>query len=184
VPPVAKCAGGFFLIVGLMAKKKLTAKQAAFCREYMIDRNATQAAIRAGYSEKTAYSVGHENLSKPEIAAEIRKLEKEAAERNRVSIDEVVQFLAETMRSDINEFVEAGPFGITLRDLEEIEPEKRKLIQKVSFKKGQGIDFQLTDKMSAAEKLMKHLGGYEADNSQKSGIIISYDYGDETRTED
>ena len=51
----------------------LTDKQRRFVSEYLIDLNATQAAIRAGYSKKTAYSVGHENLSKPEIAAAIAK---------------------------------------------------------------------------------------------------------------
>jgi len=55
-------------------KKKLTAKQLLFSHEYLIDLNATQAAIRAGYSEKTAYSIGNENLSKPEIAEFIAKL--------------------------------------------------------------------------------------------------------------
>ena len=45
----------------------LTPKQKRFCQEYLIDLNATQAAVRAGYSEKTAYSVGNENLRKPEI---------------------------------------------------------------------------------------------------------------------
>ena len=45
----------------------LTPKQQRFVEEYLIDLNATQAAIRASYSEKTAYSVGHENLKKPEI---------------------------------------------------------------------------------------------------------------------
>lgn len=142
----------------------------------MIDRNATQAAIRAGYSQKTAGSVGNENLKKPEIAEEIRRLEAAAAKRNEIELDEVIKFLAETMRADVHDFVEAGPFGISLRDLEEIPEEKRKLIQKLSFKKGQGIDFQLTDKMSAAEKLMKHLGGYEADNEQRQALRITYDY--------
>lgn len=52
---------------------KLTAKQASFVDEYMVDKNATAAAIRAGYSEKTAYSIGNENLSKPEIKVEIDK---------------------------------------------------------------------------------------------------------------
>ena len=47
----------------------MTPKQEIFVREYAIDLNATQAAIRAGYSEKTAYSIGQENLKKPEIAA-------------------------------------------------------------------------------------------------------------------
>lgn len=56
-----------------MATEKLTPKQARFVEEYRIDRNATQAAIRAGYSEKTAYAIGSENLTKPEILAEIDK---------------------------------------------------------------------------------------------------------------
>jgi len=51
----------------------LTPKQQRFVEEYLIDLNATQAAIRAGYSEKTAYSVGHENLKKPEIQKAIEE---------------------------------------------------------------------------------------------------------------
>ena len=47
----------------------LTPKQQRFVEEYLIDLNATQAAIRAGYSKHTAHSIGHENLSKPEIVA-------------------------------------------------------------------------------------------------------------------
>lgn len=53
---------------------KLTAKQEMFCKEYLIDLNATQAAIRAGYSGKTAYSIGNENLSKPDITELIQEL--------------------------------------------------------------------------------------------------------------
>lgn len=52
---------------------RLTAKQERFCREYLVDLNATQAAIRAGYSQKTAYSIGEENLKKPEIKKFISK---------------------------------------------------------------------------------------------------------------
>ena len=50
--------------------KKLTPKQQRFIDEYLVDLNATQAAIRAGYSAKTAYSIGIENLKKPEIQTE------------------------------------------------------------------------------------------------------------------
>lgn len=53
---------------------KLTEKQKKFCREYIKTLNATQSAIKAGYSEKTAYSIGNENLSKPEIAQYIQKI--------------------------------------------------------------------------------------------------------------
>lgn len=53
---------------------KLTAKQEMFCKEYLVDLNATQAAIRAGYSKKTAQQVGSENLLKPVIASRIQIL--------------------------------------------------------------------------------------------------------------
>ena len=54
-----------------MEDKKLTAKQERFIQEYLISLNATDAAIKAGYSEKTAYAIGNENLSKPIIKAAI-----------------------------------------------------------------------------------------------------------------
>ena len=56
---------------------RVTEKQKLFCEEYLIDLNATQAALRAGYSEKTAYSIGNENLKKPEIQEYIQKRLKE-----------------------------------------------------------------------------------------------------------
>ena len=49
----------------------LTRKQNAFCQEYLVDLNACQAAIRAGYSKKTAKAIGHENLTKPDVANRI-----------------------------------------------------------------------------------------------------------------
>jgi phage terminase small subunit len=62
----------------------LTAKQRAFCDEYLIDLNATQAAIRAGYSEKTAYSIGNENLNKPEISDYLVKAKAERSEKTKI----------------------------------------------------------------------------------------------------
>lgn len=53
--------------------RKLTDKQKRFCDEYLIDLNATQAAIRAGYSAKSAYSIGEENLRKPELKSYIQQ---------------------------------------------------------------------------------------------------------------
>lgn len=66
----------------------MTAKQRRFCDEYLIDLNATQAAIRSGYSEKTAYRTGADNLRKPQIREYIdqRMAEKEAEEGK--SLDE------------------------------------------------------------------------------------------------
>ena len=79
-------------------KTKLTDRQERFCREYILDYNATKAAIRAGYSEKTAYSIGSENLKKPELLARVRELQKEQAEKLCISADWVVMQWVEVYR--------------------------------------------------------------------------------------
>jgi phage terminase small subunit len=68
----------------------LTPKQEMFVREYLIDLNATQAAIRAGYSERTAGAIGAENLEKPEIAAAIQKAMDERAQKVSVTSEDVL----------------------------------------------------------------------------------------------
>ena len=78
-----------------MPKPKLTAKQKAFVAEYLIDMNATQAAIRAGYSVKGATVRGSELLANRKVAAEIAKAQAKRAARMEVSQDSVARFLAE-----------------------------------------------------------------------------------------
>ncbi|CAK6492587.1 hypothetical protein PANNVG_01639 [Pantoea sp. Nvir] len=79
----------------------LTDKQEMFCREYLIDLNATQAAIRAGYSEKTANRTGSENLSKPDIPQRIITLKSERNERVEVNADYVLRSLIEIDEMDV-----------------------------------------------------------------------------------
>lgn len=80
---------------------KLTRKQQAFINEYLQCWNATEAAKRAGYSENSAYSIGHENLSKPEIAAAI----KVRVDALTMSADEALLRLTEHARGDLSEFI-------------------------------------------------------------------------------
>lgn len=70
---------------------KLTAKQELFITEYMKDLNATQAAIRAGYSEKVAKEIGYENLTKPHIKVEIDKRLEKRAKDNGITAEYVLQ---------------------------------------------------------------------------------------------
>ena len=72
---------------------KLTAKQAKFVDEYLIDLNATQAAIRAGYSAKTARAIGQENLTKLDIAEAIQNARNKLSERALVTQEMVVKGL-------------------------------------------------------------------------------------------
>ena len=76
---------------------KLTDKQKRFIEEYLIDLNATQAAIRAGYSERTAYSIGEENLRKPEIKRAIEDAQLKRSSRVQITQDDVIRMLIENI---------------------------------------------------------------------------------------
>ena len=71
----------------------LTPKQARFVEEYLLDLNATQAAIRAGYSAKTARAMGCENLTKPDIQAAVTEAQRDRAARTGITQDEVIRGL-------------------------------------------------------------------------------------------
>lgn len=76
----------------------MTPKQQRFVEEYILDLNATQAAIRAGYSERTARQVGAENLTKPDIAAAIQARTQERSERTKIDADMVLQGILSNIR--------------------------------------------------------------------------------------
>lgn len=81
--------------------RPLTPKQQSFVAEYLIDLNATQAAIRAGYSAKRADAIGFENLRKPEIASAIAKARDERSERTEIDADWVLKRLARDATADL-----------------------------------------------------------------------------------
>lgn len=81
---------------------QMTDKQKKFCDEYLIDLNATQAAIRAGYSKKTANRIASENLSKLDIQEYISAKKKELQKKNEIKLDDVVEALKTIGFADIN----------------------------------------------------------------------------------
>jgi phage terminase small subunit len=88
-----------------MAEKKLTPKQAMFVKEYLVDLNATQAAIRAGYKEKTAAVIGAENLIKPKIKTEIDRAIDKRSERTEIKADDVLRYWHDIATADPNEII-------------------------------------------------------------------------------
>lgn len=158
----------------------LTDKQKRFCEEYVIDFNATQAAIRAGYSVNTAQQIGSENLLKPVIQKYLSELKKDISERNKITVDECVSLLADMARFDIADLYDENQ---NLKSIHDIPESARKSIAELNIfeeftKKGDFIGFtkkiKTTDRKGAIIELMKHLGGYERDNKQKSqgGVTI------------
>ncbi len=89
----------------------LTPRQQRFCQEYAIDLNATAAARRAGYSEKTVHVQGPRLLANVRVASRIAELQDEVAERNKLSVDGVVTNLAELR----DKAVAAGQMGPAIR---------------------------------------------------------------------
>jgi phage terminase small subunit len=115
----------------IVAEVKLTAKQKLFCDEYLIDLNATQAAIRAGYSKQTAGAIGTENLQKPLIKEYIEKrmAEKEAAliaDQN-----EVLKYLTAVLRGESRSSIvvveSTGDFMSEAREVQKAPDEKERL---------------------------------------------------------
>jgi len=151
----------------------LTAKQKRFVEEYLIDLNATQAAIRAGYSPNTAYSIGNENLNKPEIRARIDKAMAERSKRTGINADRVLQELARI--AFINPIDVIDTEDATVRedanddDLAAVQSVK---IKTIPTKNGSGVEreVKLNDKIRALELLGKHLGMFK-DKIELSGDV-------------
>lgn len=168
-----------------MIVAKLTAKQQRFCDEYLIDLNATQAAIRAGYSEKTAAVIATENLRKPNIAEYIEKRMAEKEEALIAKQDEVMKYLTSVMRREYTESV-----VVTLceeRSVYEpdIEGKMRKKTIKTERPEIVRIPARLADANKAAELLGKAYVLF-TDKIQQDvdmNLNITVDYGDENEAD-
>jgi len=145
----------------------MTPKQMLFVKEYLVDLNATAAARRAGYSEKTAKSIGQENLTKPDIAAAIAEATKKNLDGLDVTTERVLKELARIAFADIRPmFDEDGH----LRPMLDLDEDTVRMIGSVevtkerSYKRGEDdvITEYITkvrpwDKLGALNTLAKHL---------------------------
>lgn len=146
----------------------MTKRQKLFVEEYLIDLNATQAAIRAGYSPETAYSIGSENLKKPEIRARIEKAMAERSKRTGINQDRVLQELAKIGFANIIDVVDP----VTAKILPNAKEEDLACIQSIKIKPNEwGIEreVKMYDKKAALVDLGRHLGMFK-DNVVLSGL--------------
>ncbi len=163
-----------------MVRRKLTEKQKMFVIEYLVDLNATQAALRAGYSKKTAYRTGNDNLKKPQIQEAIREQLDAREARTLITADRVLEEYAKLAFSEITDYLDVitervvvdwdtdpetgGKVPIweikqllILKDTKDIPKEKLAAIQ--SIKHGRyGLEFTLHDKKGPLDSIGKHLG--------------------------
>ena len=156
---------------GIPKKDGLTEKQKRFCDEYLIDLNATQAAIRAGYSKETAGAIAGENLNKPIIAEYIKKRMGEREKRIEITQDFVLRELANIASANGTDFAQVDAKGdVTITATEKVPEAKRAAI--ASIKQGaNGTEVKTYDKIRALELIGKHLGMFQTGNSASGNEV-------------
>lgn len=177
----------------------LTPKQQRFVDEYLIDLNATQAAIRAGYSEKTAGAIGNENLTKPEISEAIAAAQKARSERVQVDQDWVLRQWVEIASADPRELIEyvrtacetcwegdirdepnpecqqchgRGRGHVVLADTRKLSAAAARLYSGVQLGR-EGIKVNMRSQDGALESVARHLGMFKDSLELKGGINVT-----------
>jgi phage terminase small subunit len=139
-------------------------------REYLVDRNATQAAIRAGYSKRSAYSQGHDLLKHPEVAAAIAEGEAKLAAKTASTVDLLlaeIDALALGRMDDVLDF--SGP-TVRLKAASEMSEAGRRMLSAMKVRRRETtaeggevtveevVDFRLWDKLGALKLALMHRG--------------------------
>ena len=156
----------------------MTAKQAAFVQEYLIDLNATQAAIRAGYSERSAYSIGQENLCKPEIQEAIQEEMKKRSKRTEITADRVLKEFARLAFFDPRKLFDGKG---NPKDITELDDETAAALAGLDvvqeFDPDTGVTsytkkYKLASKQAALDSLGRHLGMFvDKTESKVDGVM-------------
>jgi phage terminase small subunit len=149
----------------------MNAKQERFIQEFLLDLNATQAAVRAGYSRKTAAEQAFALLRKPQIRKAIDEATDERAARTQADQDAVIRRLVAVAFADLGDFSQWDAEGnLTITPFEELDPEKRQAIKdvttSVTTRQGRSGEIvvsakttlRLHDSLKALEMLCRHLG--------------------------
>lgn len=133
----------------------LTPKQSAFVEEYLIDLNATQAAIRAGYSKKTAEVIGLENLRKPLIAAVLLARKEDRAKKTEITQEYVLEVIRDTIER--------------CRQMKPVLDKQGKpiMVETANGTMAAAYVFDPDAVLKGADLLGKHVGMYEKDNLQR-----------------
>jgi phage terminase small subunit len=143
---------------------ELKDKQEQFCQEYLIDLNATQAAIRAGYSKRAATVQGSRLLTNANVASRIAELQAERSQRTGIEADYVLQGLRQVAERCLQR-----------QPVMEWDYAEKRMVQKTAVSedgKEVGVfEFDSTGANRAFELLGKHLGVFEKDNKQKTPVI-------------
>lgn len=147
----------------------LNEKQKRFADEYLLNFNVAQAAIRAGYSAKTAYSQGHRLLQYPAVSEYIQNQQEKLQKKLEITREMVVSEIARIAFGDIRGVLDWSEGGITLLPSSRISDDVAASISEVKTMSS-GISVKQYDKLRALDLMAKVLGFYE-DNKEKDELM-------------
>jgi len=147
------------------SKSQLTPKQERFVGEYLTDLNATQAAIRAGYSRKRASEYGYQLLKKTTVQKAVQKAQEQWSKRVQINQDRVLRELGAIRFSNIADFVSWDSKGVTLKDSTQLTPEQSicvsEVFETVTRDGSRTVRLKLHRKEKALELIGRHLGMFK-----------------------
>jgi phage terminase small subunit len=147
--------------------QKLTGKQREFCLEWVKTRDTTKAALKAGYSPKTAQNIGYQLIRLPNIRKEIMAIEGpiQVALQEKVGIDRewlIKEVLLPILGADMGEYAKWGPGGVILEDSSALDSSRTRAVEEVSQHVGAAgggsIRFKLHSKLDAAKQIATLMG--------------------------
>jgi phage terminase small subunit len=142
----------------------MTPKQQVFVDEYLVALNASEAALRAGYSRGSAHVMGCYLMKKPDVARAIREAMEARAERTRVNADRIVLELARVAFSDLGRIADWGPDGVTLKPNNALAAADRAAIAELTAHAGKPgasrVHIRLQNKQRALDSLARHFALY------------------------
>ena len=139
---------------------QLTPKQHQFINEYLVDFNATKAATRAGYSAKTAYSLGQRLLKQVEIQEALVQRRQEIFDANDLTPEKVISELAKIAFASMDTYTTWGPLGVRLVPSDQLPEGAAAAVAEVTESitdKSYNLRFKLHDKAASLDKLLKYL---------------------------
>ena len=172
-------------------RRELSARERIFVREYLVDLNATQAAIRAGYSRRSASRNTHRVLNRPRVKAAIEAAMAERAAKLEITAERVLRELALMGFANLRDYVAPAPDGTARLDLSGLTRDQAAAIRELSSEEittGQGaaarrvrkVKVRLADKKASLELVGKHLGlfGRKAGLAQEEEISANAELSD------
>lgn len=151
--------------------KRLTNRQKKFIKFYNVEANATKAAIKAGYSKKTAYSSGQRLLKNVEVQNALQKKAEQLNEKLDISKERILREWALLAYSNIVDVVDASGQNVSLKDLSKLPEDVQRTVQSVSEGKF-GVSIKLHDKKAGLEALSKHMQLWV---DRSANVTVTYD---------